>query len=71
MHQRPVAESFFSTVKSDLADRFDSFGEAKMELFDDIEMFYNQQQAHSTSSPTMTCAGHTPSGRGSCARSWR
>jgi putative transposase len=28
-----VMESFFSTVKSELADRFDSFGEAKMELF--------------------------------------
>jgi hypothetical protein len=25
--------SFFSTVKSELAGRFDSFGEAKMELF--------------------------------------
>jgi transposase InsO family protein len=25
-----VMESFFSTVKSELADRFDSFGEAKM-----------------------------------------
>ena len=41
-------ESFFSTVKSELADRFDSFGEAKMELFDYIEVFYNQQRRHST-----------------------
>jgi len=42
------AESFFSTVKSELADRFDSFGEAKMELFDYIEVFYNQHRRHST-----------------------
>jgi transposase InsO family protein len=43
-----VMESFFSTVKSELADRFDSFGEAKMELFDYIEVFYNQRRRHST-----------------------
>lgn len=41
-------ESFFSTVKSELADRFDSCGEAKMELFDFIEVFYNQRRRHST-----------------------
>ena len=35
-------EAFFSSVKSELADRFDSCGEAKMELFDYIEVFYNQ-----------------------------
>ena len=43
-----VMESFFSTLKSELADRFDSFGEAKMELFDYIEVFYNQRRRHST-----------------------
>ena len=43
-------ESFFSTVKSELvANRnFDSHGDAKMELFDYIEMFYNQRRRHST-----------------------
>ncbi len=41
-------ESFFSTVKSELADRFDSFSEAKMELFDYLEVFYNQRRRHST-----------------------
>ena len=41
-------ESFFSTVKSELADRFDSFGEAKMDLFDYLEVFYNKQRRHST-----------------------
>jgi len=47
-YDNAVAESFFSTVKSELADRFDSFGEAKMELFDYIEVFYNQRRRHST-----------------------
>ena len=41
-------ESFFSTVKSELVDRFDSFGEAKMELFNYLEVFYNQRRRHST-----------------------
>jgi transposase InsO family protein len=47
-HDNAVAESFFSTVKSELAEHFDSHGEAKMELFDYIEVFYNQRRRHST-----------------------
>ena len=43
-----VMESFFSSVKSETADRFDSCGEAKKELFDYIEVFYNQRRRHST-----------------------
>ena len=43
-----VMESFFSSVKNEVADRFDSCGEAKMELFDYIEVFYNQRRRHST-----------------------
>ena len=39
-----MMESFFSTVKSELREHFDSNGEAKMELFDYIEVFYNQRQ---------------------------
>ena len=41
-HDNAVMESFFSTVKSELADRFDTYGDAKMELFDYIEVFYNR-----------------------------
>ena len=41
-------EAFFSSVKSETADRFASCGEAKMELFDYIEVFYNQRRRHST-----------------------
>jgi putative transposase len=42
----PSWESFFSTVKSEFADPLDSFGESKMDLFDYLEVFYNQQRRH-------------------------
>jgi transposase InsO family protein len=47
-HDNAVMESFFSTLKSELREHFDSCGEAKMELFDYIEVFYNQRRRHST-----------------------
>jgi transposase InsO family protein len=47
-HDNAVMESWFSTVKSELGEHFDSNGEAKMELFDYIEVFYNQRRRHST-----------------------
>jgi len=47
-YDNAVMESFFSTVKSELGEHFDSHGEAKMELFDYIEVFYNQRRRHST-----------------------
>jgi transposase InsO family protein len=47
-HDNAVMESFFSTLKSELGERFESHGNAKMELFDYIEVFYNQQRRHST-----------------------
>ena len=47
-HDNAVMESLFSTVKSELGEHFDSHGEAKMELFDYIEVFYNQRRRHST-----------------------
>ena len=47
-YDNAVMESFFSTVKSELREHFDSHGEAKMELFDYIEVFYNQRRRHST-----------------------
>jgi putative transposase len=55
-HDNAVMESFFSTVKSELADRFDSFAEAKMALFDYIDVFYNrvviQRSARSARPPS-------------------
>jgi putative transposase len=47
-YDNAVMESFFSSVKSETADRFASCGDAKMELFDYIEVFYNQRRRHST-----------------------
>jgi putative transposase len=47
-HDNAVMEAFFSSLKTELADRFASHGEAKMALFDYIEVFYNQQRRHST-----------------------
>jgi putative transposase len=47
-YDNAVMESFFSTVKSELGERFQSHGDAKMELFDYIEVFYNQRRRHST-----------------------
>ena len=47
-YDNAVMESFFSTVKSELGDHFDSHGRGKVALFDYIEVFYNQRRRHST-----------------------
>jgi putative transposase len=47
-YDHAVMESFFSTVKNELAARFDSYAEAKEQLFDYLEVFYNQRRRHST-----------------------
>ena len=47
-YDNAVMEAFFSSLKFELSDRFESCGEAKMELFDYIEVFYNQRRRHST-----------------------
>ena len=47
-YDNAVMEAFFSSLKQELADRFDSCGVAKMELFDYIEVFCNQRRRHST-----------------------
>ena len=41
-------ESWFSTMKSELGERFRTAAETKHELFDYIEVFYNQKRRHST-----------------------
>ena len=40
-------ESWFSTVKFELGETFESIGRAKELLFDYIEVFYNQKRRHS------------------------
>jgi len=47
-YDNAVMEAFFSTVKFELGEHFDSCGEAKRQLFDYIEVFYNQRRRHST-----------------------
>jgi len=47
-YDNAVIESFFATVKKEEADRFPSYSDAKMALFDYIEVFYNQRRRHST-----------------------
>ena len=47
-YDNAVMEALFSTVKSELADRFPSCGDAKRALFDYLEVFYNQRRRHST-----------------------
>jgi putative transposase len=47
-YDNAVMEAFFSTVKSELADRFDRGSDANQQLFDYIEVFYNQRRRHST-----------------------
>ena len=41
-------ESWFSTFKTELGERFATHGEAKQQTFDFVEVFYNQQRRHST-----------------------
>ncbi len=40
-YNNSVMESSFSTVTHELGEHFDSCGDAKMALFDYIELFYN------------------------------
>ncbi len=47
-YDNAVMESWFSTVKSEESERFDSYAHAKEALFDYIEVFYNQRRRHST-----------------------
>ena len=41
-------ESWNSSLKTELGERFASNADAKAELFDYIEVFYNQQRRHSS-----------------------
>jgi Integrase core domain len=47
-YDNAVIESWFSTVKSEEGERFESYAHAKQALFDYIEVFYNQRRRHST-----------------------
>jgi putative transposase len=47
-YDNAVIESFFSSLKTELADRFPTRETATATLFDYIEVFYNQHRQHST-----------------------
>jgi len=47
-YDNAVMESWFSTLKFELGERFESHGQANDALFDYIEVFYNQKRWHST-----------------------
>ena len=46
-HDNAAMETWFATLKCELGERFDSAHEAMRQLFDFIEVFYNNQRRHS------------------------
>jgi hypothetical protein len=52
-------EAFSSSLKSEVADRFYSWGEAKMKLFDYIEVFYNHDAGIRPRTHESSCRGRT------------
>jgi transposase InsO family protein len=46
-YDNAAMESWFSTLKAELGERFETNAAAKEQLFDYIEVFYNQQRRHS------------------------
>ena len=46
-HDNAAMETWFATLKCELGERFDSTHEAMRQLFDFIEVFYNNQRRHS------------------------
>ena len=47
-YDNAAMESWFSTLKFELGERYATRAEAKEKLFDYIEVFYNQQRRHSS-----------------------
>jgi putative transposase len=47
-YDNAVMEAFFSTVKHEVGERFTSHADAKAELFDYLEVFYNHRRRHSS-----------------------
>ena len=47
-YDNAVSESWFSTLKFELGETFESIRRGKDQLFDYIEVFYNQQRRHSS-----------------------
>jgi transposase InsO family protein len=76
-YDNAAMESAFSTVKTELGEHFESYSDAKKQVFDYIELFYNPQRRHSTLdyvSPAMYERSHhaapeiVPASRGAARR---
>jgi transposase InsO family protein len=46
-YDNAAMESWFATLKTELGEHFESASDAKVKLFDFIEVFYNNQRMHS------------------------
>ena len=47
-YDNAVVEAFFSTLKTELGERFETREDAQRRLFDYIEVFYNQRRRHTS-----------------------
>jgi transposase InsO family protein len=47
-YDNAAMESWFSTFKAELGERFESYAAAKAEIFDYVEVFYNTTRMHSS-----------------------
>ena len=65
-YDNAAMESWFSTLKFELGERFTSYAKAKEDLFDYIEVFYNHQRRHS-SLDYVTPAGYEKASRSAMA----
>jgi transposase InsO family protein len=61
-YDNAAMESWFSTLKFELGERFETRATAKEKLFDYIEVFYDQQRRHS-SPDCFTPAGYERAAR--------
>jgi transposase InsO family protein len=59
-YDNAAMESWFSTFKSELGERFESSADAKEQAFDYIEIFYNQRRIHSSTEPSERSVRSTP-----------
>jgi transposase InsO family protein len=65
-YDNAAMESWFSTLKFELGERFETRADAKEKLFDYIEVFYNHQRRHS-SLDYVTPAGYEKASRAAMA----
>jgi hypothetical protein len=61
-YDNTAIESFFATVKKEEAERFPSYSDAKMALFDYIEVFYNQRRPTLDARPDQSGGLRAPGG---------